>query len=110
METRPLLKVSSDRLVKPGIEPTTPGLQGKQFIHKTTTAPIKMIAKLESTQKLKKNIEITDPQQKRLAASAVEGPDYSLLATVLGRLFVCLFDLIFYINNLSVIKGRVFLG
>ena len=52
METRPRLKVSSDRLVKPGIEPTTPGLQGEQFIHKTTAAPIKMIEKLESTQKL----------------------------------------------------------
>ena len=27
METRPWLKVSSDRLVKPGIKPTTPGLE-----------------------------------------------------------------------------------
>ena len=27
MGTRPRLKVSSDRLVKPGIEPATPGLQ-----------------------------------------------------------------------------------
>ena len=35
----PRLKVSSDRLVKPGIEPATPGLQGKQFIHYTTAAP-----------------------------------------------------------------------
>ena len=43
METRPRLKVSSDRLVKTGIEPTTPGLQGEQFIHKTTAAPIKII-------------------------------------------------------------------
>ena len=40
METGPLLKVSSDRLVKPGIEPATPGLQGKWFIHHTTAAPI----------------------------------------------------------------------
>ena len=31
--------VSSDRLVKPGIEPATPGLQGKRFIHYTTAAP-----------------------------------------------------------------------
>ena len=30
--------VSSDRLVKPGIEPATPGLQGKWFIHYTTAA------------------------------------------------------------------------
>ena len=29
METGPQLKVSSDRLMKPGIEPATPGLQGK---------------------------------------------------------------------------------
>ena len=29
METEPRLEVSSDRLVKPGIEPATPGLQGK---------------------------------------------------------------------------------
>ena len=29
METGPRLKVSSDRLVKPGIDPATPGSQGK---------------------------------------------------------------------------------
>ena len=40
METGPRLKVSSDRLVKPGIEPATPGLQGKRFIHYTTAAPL----------------------------------------------------------------------
>ena len=39
METGPRLKVSSDRLVKPGIEPATPGLQGKRFIHYTIAAP-----------------------------------------------------------------------
>ena len=39
METVPRLKVSSDRLVKPGIEPASPGLQGKRFIHYTTAAP-----------------------------------------------------------------------
>ena len=39
MEKGPWLKVSSDRLVKPGIEPGTPGLQDKQFIHYTTAAP-----------------------------------------------------------------------
>ena len=39
METGPRLKVSSYRLVKPGIEPATPGLQGKRFIHYTTAAP-----------------------------------------------------------------------
>ena len=36
----PWLKVSSYRLVKPGIEPATPGLQGKRFINYTTAAPI----------------------------------------------------------------------
>ena len=36
METGPLLKVSSDRLVKPGIEPATPGLQGKWLINYST--------------------------------------------------------------------------
>ena len=40
METGPRLKVSFDRLVKPGIEPVTPGLQGKRFIHYTTAAPM----------------------------------------------------------------------
>ena len=40
METGPWLKVSSDRLVKEGIEPVTPGLQGQRFIHYTTAAPI----------------------------------------------------------------------
>ena len=39
METEPRLKASSDRLVEPGIEPATPGLQGKQFILYTTAAP-----------------------------------------------------------------------
>ena len=39
METGPRLKVSSDRLVKPRIEPATPGLQGKRYIHYTTAAP-----------------------------------------------------------------------
>ena len=43
METGPRLKVSSDRLVKPGIEPATPGLQGKGFIHYTTAAPEKTL-------------------------------------------------------------------
>ena len=38
METGPRLKVSSDRLVKPGIDPATHGLQGKRFIHYTTAA------------------------------------------------------------------------
>ena len=40
METGPRLIASSDKLVKPGIEPTTPGLQGKRFIHYTTAAPL----------------------------------------------------------------------
>ena len=39
METEPRFKVSFDRLVKPGVEPATPGLQGKWFIHYTTAAP-----------------------------------------------------------------------
>ena len=38
METGPPLKVSSDRLVKPGMEPATPSLQGKWFIHYNTAA------------------------------------------------------------------------
>ena len=40
METGPLLNISSDRLVQPGIEPATPGLQGKWSVHYTTAAPI----------------------------------------------------------------------
>ena len=39
METGPGHKVSSDRLAKPGIEPATPGLQGKWLIHNTIAAP-----------------------------------------------------------------------
>ena len=39
METGPQLKVSSDRLVKLGIQPATPDFQGKRFIHYTTVAP-----------------------------------------------------------------------
>ena len=40
METGSRLKVSSDRLVKLGIVPETPGLQGKQLIHFTTAASV----------------------------------------------------------------------
>ena len=50
METGPRLKVTSDRLMKPGIEPVIPGLQGKPFIHYTTAAPelpVKNSVKLE---------------------------------------------------------------
>ena len=36
MESAPQLKVSSDRLVKQGMEPIPPGLQGEWFIHYTT--------------------------------------------------------------------------
>ena len=39
METGPRLNVSSDRLVKLGIKPATPGSHGKRFIHYTTAAP-----------------------------------------------------------------------
>ena len=37
----PRLKVSSDTLVKPGIEPASPCFQGKQFVHYTTADPVK---------------------------------------------------------------------
>ena len=40
METGSRLKVSSDRLVKLGIKPATPGLQGKRLIHYTTAASV----------------------------------------------------------------------
>ena len=43
METGPQFKVSSDGLVKLGIEPATPGLQGKWLIHYTTAAPNQML-------------------------------------------------------------------
>ena len=39
MEKGPQLKVSSNKLVKPEIEPATPGLQGEHFIPYTTAAP-----------------------------------------------------------------------
>ena len=48
METGPQLKFSSDRLVKPGIEPASPGLQGKWFIHYTTVAPLTHISLVSS--------------------------------------------------------------
>ena len=38
METGPQVSVSSNRLVKPGINPATTGLQGKWFIHYTMAA------------------------------------------------------------------------
>ena len=43
METGPPLKVSSDRLVKQEIEPETPGLQGKRFIHYTAAPNLQVI-------------------------------------------------------------------
>ena len=36
--SQPIAKVIS-RLVKPRVKPLTPGLQGDQFIHYTTTVP-----------------------------------------------------------------------
>ena len=39
MEKGPQLNVASNKLVKPEIEPATPGLQGEMFIHYTTAAP-----------------------------------------------------------------------
>ena len=39
MENGPWLKDSSDRLVKLGIGPVTPGLQGDRFIHYIMAAP-----------------------------------------------------------------------
>ena len=47
METKPQLKVSSDRLVKLGIESATLGLQSKGFIHYTTAAPILLKMNIE---------------------------------------------------------------
>ena len=38
METGPRLNVTSNRLVKPGIDPAIPGLQDKSFIQFTTAA------------------------------------------------------------------------
>ena len=45
METGPKPKVSSDRLVKLGIEPATPDLQGEQFIHYITRGPNREVIK-----------------------------------------------------------------
>ena len=42
----PLLKVSSNRLVKPVIEPSTPDLQGKWFIHYYTAQQLLFITQL----------------------------------------------------------------
>ena len=42
MEMGPKHVVLSDRLLKPGVEPATPGLQGEWFIHYTTAAPVLM--------------------------------------------------------------------
>ena len=43
----PTAKVSSNRLVKPGIEPATPGLQGDWFIHFITAAPAVVEGRLD---------------------------------------------------------------
>ena len=51
----PQLKVSSERLANSGIEPATPGLQGKWHIHYTTAAPKKtkdVVLKLANESKL----------------------------------------------------------
>ena len=36
----PRFRVSSERLEKPGIEPTTPGLEGEQLNHYATEASV----------------------------------------------------------------------
>ena len=50
------LEVSSDRLVKPGIELATPGLQGKRFIHYTTAAPIYSLGGIQFKNIIRKEI------------------------------------------------------
>ena len=39
----PRLRVLSERLEKPGIEPTTPGLEGEQVNHYATEASVNVI-------------------------------------------------------------------
>ena len=50
-------KVSSDRLVKWGIKPATPGSQGKWFIHNNTAAPLSVLSSPISRLKINKLIE-----------------------------------------------------
>ena len=45
----PRFRVSSERLEKPGIEPTTPGLEGKQLNHYATEASIILIGDMNKT-------------------------------------------------------------
>ena len=65
MEMRPQLKVSSDRLEKPGFEIATPGSQGKWLIHYTTAAPLfepyynHMVPKLDMYQGFSYLFEVT---------------------------------------------------
>ena len=59
METGPRLKVSSDRLVKPGIEPVTPGLQGKRLNHYTTAAPLASVGNINKVDHLLKDPNVS---------------------------------------------------
>ena len=69
METRSQLKVSSDRLEKPEIEPATLGLQGKWFIYYTTA--VSNIC-LDMVNVLDKNIDVN-------FALLYTGKQYSIL-------------------------------
>ena len=49
VETRPQLKVSSDRLVKLGIKRATSGFKGEWFIRYTTAAPYRDVKNMKVT-------------------------------------------------------------
>ena len=88
METGPWLKVSSDRLVKPGFEPATPGLQGKLFVHYTTAAPKTCLKR-----PLKKKTRIGFQDQLSLNAGQkycrmLQGGHSSILSTCIKLPFV----------------------
>ena len=63
----PRLKVSSDRLVKSGIKPATPGLQDNQFIHYTTAALLSPYCAVNFENNMKQDINSiensVDPDQ-----------------------------------------------
>ena len=52
MERVQQLKLSSDRVLKPGIGPTSPGLEGKWFIHYTKSCSFKLFYVTWSKQRI----------------------------------------------------------
>ena len=86
METGPRLKVSSDRLVKPGIDPATPGSQGKWHIHYSTAAPNMLVdlrTIIVASTKFQTDYGKASPRMSALSLTIIHGKNNELYSSKL---------------------------